>query len=133
MGKLATYFSILIFIDLLFIVTGQINLDSNLSFITGALVDPSNITLTVVFTVLLGAAGLGALLQQGGVTTGVIVTATNVLAFTATSIGLTALFGDFTNIFLTLKNHNLVLATFIWVPLMIVLILTIVEWLRVKD
>ena len=133
MGKLVTYISILIFVDLLFIVTGQINLDSNLSFITGALLDPSNITLSVVFTVLLGAAGLGALLQKGGVTTGVIVTATNILAFTITSIGLTALFGDFTNIFVTLKEHNLVLATFIWVPAMILLMLIIVDWLRGKD
>ncbi len=133
MGKLVTYFSILIFVDLLFIVTGQINLDSGLSFITGALLDPSNITLSIMFTALLGAAGLGALLQKGGVTTGIIVTATNVLSFASMAVGLTALFGDFTNIFTTLKNANLVLATMIWVPAMVLLALIIVEWLRGKD
>lgn len=133
MGKLVKFLSILIIIDILFIITGQLDITSTTSFVTGAILDPSGIRTTLFFTVFLGILGISALLSTGGVTTGVVAVGTNVLAFTALSVVLGGLLGDFITIFNTLKDHNVVLATIIMAPIIMLLIVTVVEWLRGKD
>ncbi len=133
MGKLVTYLGILIFIDLLFIVTGQLDLSSNLSVVSGAILNPSTFKTSVFFLLFLGIAGIGGLIATSGVTTGLIANATNVLAFTAMAIGMIGLLGDFLTIFNTLSVYNNVLAIVIISPLMMLFAVTIAEWLRGKD
>ena len=133
MGKLITFLSILIFIDIMFIITGQLNLDSGTSVVTGAILNPSAIKSTVFFLLFLGAAGIGGLISTSGVTSGIIFSATNVLLFTAMAIAMTGLLGDFITIFITLNNYNTVMATVVMAPIIMLFIVTLAEWLRGKD
>ena len=133
MGKLVTYLSILIFIDLGFLITGQLDLDSPFSIVTGALLNPSAIKTSVFFLLFLGIAGIAGLIATSGVTTGFIANATNVLAFTVMAIGMIGLLGDFLAVYNVLRVYNEVLAIVIISPLLMIFIVTIAEWLRVKD
>lgn len=133
MAKLQTYLGILIFIDILFIITGQLNLDSNLSIVTGAILNPSAFRTTLFFALFLGTVGIAGLVAKSGVTTGLLFSATNVLAFTAMAIAMIGLVGDFINIFLVLNAQNTVLATVIMAPLIMLFAVTLAEWLRGKD
>ena len=133
MGKLVTYLSILIFVDLCFLLTGQVDLESDLSIVTGAILNPSLIKTSVFFLLFLGIAGIAGLIATTGVTTGIFANATNVLAFTAMAVGMIGLLGDFLTIYNTLRVYNEVLAIIIIAPLLMIFIATIAEWLRVKD
>ena len=133
MGKLRTYISILIILDIFFIITGQLDVNSSTSFVTGAILNPSAIRTSVFFVVFLGAVGIGSLVASSGVTTGILATGTNVLAFTLMAVALAGLLGDFVTIFNTLKDHNFVLATVIMAPIIMLLVVIIAEWLRGKD
>ncbi len=133
MGKLITYLSMLIFVDILFLITGQLNLDSGTSIVTGAILNPSAFKTSVFFLLFLGAAGIGGLIATSGVTSGTLVTATNVLAFTAMAISMGGLLGDFITIYLSLRVYNEVLAIVIMAPIIMLFAVTIAEWLRGKD
>lgn len=133
MGKLVTYLSILIFIDILFLITGQLDLSSGTSIVTGAILNPSSFKTSVFFFLFLGVAGIASLVAQSGVTTNIIISATNVLAFTAMAISMTGLLGDFITIFNTLSTYNFVLAVVIMAPIMMLFAVTLTEWLRGKD
>ncbi len=133
MGRLVTMLSMLIFIDILFIATGQLDLSSPTSVITGAILDPSTFKTSVFFILFLGTAGILGLLSTTGVTTGILVNATNVLAFTAMAVSMTGLLGDFITIYLSLRNFNEVLAIIIMAPIIMLFAVTIAEWLRGKD
>jgi hypothetical protein len=134
MGKLITYLGILIFIDIFFLITGQLDINSSTSVVTGAILAPSAIKSSVFFLLFLGSAGIAALVATAGVNTGgLVVSATNVLAFAAMAISMVGLLGDFITIYLTLANYNNVLATVIMAPIMMLFAVTIAEWLRGKD
>lgn len=133
MGKLTTYIGILIILDIFFLITGQLNLDSSTSFVTGAILNPSAIRTSIFFGVFLGLGGIAVLVATSGVTTGILAVGTNVLAFTAMALVLAGLLGDFVTIFNTLSAHNLVLATVIMAPIIMLVVVTIAEWLRGKD
>ena len=133
MGKLVTYISILIFVDIFFLITGQLNLDSSTSIVTGAILNPSAFKTSVFFLLFLGVAGIAGLVSTAGVTTGVIFSATNVLSFTAMAVAMTGLLGDFITIYNSLAVQNEVLAIVIMAPLLMLFAVTIAEWLRGKD
>ena len=130
MGKLVSMLGILIFIDILFLITGQLDISSGTSVVTGAILDPSLFKSSVFFLLFLGAAGIAGLVATSGVTTGTLVSATNVLAFAAMAVAMTALIGDFLTIYLTLRASNEVLAIVVMAPIIMLFAVTIAEWLR---
>lgn len=133
MGKLVTMLSILIFIDMLFLATGQINLDSSTSIITSAILEPSLFKTSAFFLLFLGIAGIAGLVATSGVTTGILANATNVLAFAAMAVAMIALLGDFITVYITLNALNPVLSKLIMGPVIMIFSVTIAEWLRGKD
>ena len=133
MGKLVTFMSILIIIDILFLITGQLNLDSNTSMVTGAILNPTAFKTSVFFLLFFGAVGIGGLIATSGVTTGILSTGTNILAFTGMALAMTGLLGDFITIFNTLRDYNVVLATIVMAPILLLFTVTLAEWLRGKD
>lgn len=133
MGKLVTMLILLIFIDILFLVTGQLDISSSTSVITGAILDPSLFKTSVFFLLFLGIGGIAGLAAVSGVTTGTLVSATNILAFTFMAIGMIGLLGDFITIYLTLRLYNEILAIMIMAPIIMIFAVTIAEWLRGKD
>ncbi len=133
MAKLITYLSLLIFIDILFLVTGQLDLSSSTSVVTGAILDPSAFKTSVFFLLFLGVVGIAGLVSTSGVTTGTLFSATNVLSFTVMAVAMTGLLGDYITIYNTLRAHNEVLAIIIMAPIIMIFAVTIAEWLRAKD
>ena len=133
MGKLVTLISILIFVDLAFLITGTLDVSSNTSIVTGALLNPSAIKTSLFFLVFLGAVGIGSLVSQSSVSSGIVTRGLDVLAFTAMAVAMAAFIGDFLTIYNTLNVSNPVLSKVIIAPLTMVLVITIAEWLRVKD
>lgn len=133
MGKLVTMLGILIFIDILFLVTGQLDLSSSTSVVTGALLEPTLFKTSVFFLIFLGAAGIGGLIATSGVTTGILANATNVLAFILMATAMIGLLGDFITIYVLLNASNQVLSKLIMGPVIMIFAVTIAEWLRAKD
>lgn len=133
MGKLVTMLSVLIFVDMLFLVTGQLDLNSSTSIISSAILDPSLFKTSAFFLLFLGTAGIAGLIASSGVTTGALVSATNVLAFTFMAVSMTALLGDFITVYLILNASNEVLSKLIMAPIIMMFAVTLAEWLRGKD
>ncbi len=127
------FLSILIFIDILFLATGQIDLNSPTSVITDAILEPTLFKSTVFFAMFLGIVGVAGLIATSGVTTGILANATNVLAFAAMAIAMGALLGDYITVYLVLNAHNQVLSKFIMAPVIMMFAVTVAEWLRGKD
>lgn len=145
MGKLITYISILIFIDLLFLATGQICSadDCTLSaIIFGAIMDIKDATLTEFFIGL-----VGSLAEKLNSTTGILsigaAGAVIVGAFVATKefrvllipifLTLALIASDFVTIGNILISSNPVLGSFIMIPIILIYSLIAVEWLVGKD
>ncbi len=133
MGKLINIIMILVFIDIIFLVTGQLNVNSGSSLIINSILDPTTINVQNFWQTIIGKNGLQTLLITGGAFVGALVTATNVLVFTFVALGLALLIGDFMTIYNTLAPLNPVLAIMVMAPLMIYFTFLILEWLRVKD
>ncbi len=133
MGKFVNYFAILVAIDLMFLVTGQLALDSNLSLIIGALIDPANIDISSLFINIFIAGGLATVALGAAVLVGVI-TRTENLIYVGVAITLAnLLIGDFVTIFNNLKDLNPVLAIMVMSPIMILFAIIMLEWARGKD
>ncbi|KKK87832.1 hypothetical protein LCGC14_2749290 [marine sediment metagenome] len=131
MTNVKTYLGILIFMDLMFIITGQIAATSPTSVITNAILDPSNITTSSFWLILFGVTGIGALATLIGFATGIVSrSGVNVLAFVAIAVGLGVLIGDFVAIFIYLADLSLIGATITMVPLIVLFGLTVIEWLK---
>jgi hypothetical protein len=145
MGKLIYFITALIFIDLLFITTGQLcatGTCSLSSIIFNALLNLSNFDATTFFSELIGDAsaligsgtGIAALIATGGVIIGAFFATREItILFIPITLTFALLAGDLILIFSYLASFNFVLATFIVGPLVLVYILTVVEWLRGKD
>ena len=133
MGKLITMLTLLIFIDILFLATGQLDINSPTSIVTGAILDPSTFKTSVFFLLFFGIAGIGGLIATSGVTTGALVSATNVLAFTFMAVSMAGLLGDFITIYLSLRSYNEVLAIVIMAPIIMIFAVIVADWLRGKD
>ncbi len=133
MGKLINYIAMLVAIDLLFLITGQYVLNSNLSLIIGALTDPSTLTTGSLWKSLILEGGLASVGLAGGVLTGVITRDSN-LVFVAVSITFASLLiGDYIGIYNILRSHNPILAMVVMAPIIIIFAFVMVEWARGKD
>jgi hypothetical protein len=132
MGKLISYLAILVSIDLLFLITGQLGLNSPTSIIINAILDPGNITTSQLW-ILLITGGISLLAVGAAVVVGIVSRSFEIVLFVPMAIGLSALIGDFATIYVYLASFNAVLATLIMAPIMILFVMTIVEWLRGKD
>lgn len=122
----------LVIIDLLFIITGQIEVSSQSSIIGSLINNPSSKT-SVFFLLFLGVTGIASLVATSSVSSGLITRGADVLVFTSMALAMASILGDFANIFITLREQNIVIATIIMVPIMGLFVLTIAEWLRGKD
>ena len=124
--------SILIFIDLLFIITGQLVLNSPTSAISQAILDPRNIQATQFFTLIV-TGGILTLSIVTGFFVGIITRTVEFFFFVAIAVGFLTLGGDFVTIFIHLASFNLVFATIIMSPIMILFFFTVLEWLKGRD
>ncbi|KKL78219.1 hypothetical protein LCGC14_2027020 [marine sediment metagenome] len=132
MGKLVSYISILVAIDLLFLITGQLSVNSPTSVIMGAILSPGSMTTSQWWSLLI-TGGIALLTVGAAVVVGVISRSFELIIFIPMAVALAALVGDFATVFVYLASFNIVLATVIMTPIMIIFVITIVEWLRGKD
>lgn len=134
MGRFVSFLTLLIFMDLIFIITGQTIPNSPSSIILNAIIDPTNIKTTQLFVVLFGIAGIAGLAALSGVSTGVVSRAgVDLIGFAAIAATLVLLVGDFIAIFIFLRSINATLAVLIMSPIIAVFVFTVAEWLRGKD
>ena len=131
MGKLVSFIIILIIIDILFLITGQLTLDSSTSIIIQSIKDPSAITKLNFWTVLI--TGLSVLGATAAVFAGFVTKSSDVVIFIIMSTALSLMIGDFVNIYNELASFNKPLATIIMAPILIIFALIIVEWAKNKD
>ena len=133
MGKFINYIAMLVALDLIFLITGQLSLTSNLSLISGALIDPTTVNLSSLWRNLFIAGGLATIGLGAAVLTG-LVSRTDNLIYVGISITFAnLLIGDFVGIYNILRSHNPVLATVIMAPIIILFAFVMVEWARGKD
>ncbi|KKK86472.1 hypothetical protein LCGC14_2762900 [marine sediment metagenome] len=146
MGKVVTYLTILIMIDLFFIATGQICNDgigcSLGSIILNSILNIQNVTELNFFTELIGSigalftstTGLGSIILGTTVFLGALaLVPTEQRLFIPMAFSLALLVSDFVFIGAYLISLNALLGTFIIAPLAILYVFTVVEWLRGKD
>ena len=134
MGRLVQYVLILALVDLLFLLTGQLGISSGTSIILQAIINPAVIVSGNWWaTLITGTGAIAGLAVVGAVFTGFVTGRSDTLLF-ATMAGVLALMvGDFIIIFNHLASINFPLAVIIMSPIIVVLALTIPEWLRGKD
>lgn len=151
MGRLQTYIGILIMLELLFVITGQLCSSASSCSLTSILfsmvINPSSSTFSNWFQGLLGnpAALISGSLIGGGILTLLIsrlvlggvsasalftgLTSDSVL-FAGTGVALALIVGDFVAIYTYLASYNQLAALIIMSPMCILYILTVLEWVR---
>ncbi len=132
MGKLVSFISILIFVDLLFLITGQLVITSPTSVFLQAILDPSSLQSSQIW-VLFVTAGMATLTIIGSVVAGIVTRNVEFFFFVPIALGMVTMAGDFITIFLYLASLNIVLATVTLAPIIVLFVLVIMEWLRGKD
>jgi hypothetical protein len=145
MGKLVTYLTLLIFIDIFFIATGQICNDqvgcSIGSIIFNSILNVENITSLNFFTQLIGdignlfnsATGIGALILGATVIIGSFFIPGEIRVFIPLAFTFALLIADFVFIATYLISLNALLGTVLMAPIAILYILVVIEWLKGKD
>ncbi len=145
MGKLITFITILIFLDLFFIATGQIcNTDTGCSLgsiVLNSLLSLEDVTIGTFFTDLIGdignifnsKVGITAITLGATVLIGSLFIPGDIRFFIPVTTSLAFLTSDFIFIAAYLISLNAILGTFIMAPIILIYILTVVEWLRGKD
>ena len=133
MGKMFTYLTILIFIDLMFLITGQLT-GTLTSMIFEILLDVSVVRTSSFWIGLIsGAAGIQSFITASLVTVGFILTKSDTVLYAAIAGSLGILVVDFVVIFNILKVYSPILATLVIAPIAIMYVLTIAEWARGRD
>lgn len=145
MGKVIFYLSMLIFIDLLLIVTGQLcgsgSCTLNSIFIN-ALIDLNSLPFSEFVSELIGSLtdfassskGVLALVAGAiGVTVAALVTKSDTILFIPIAGTIAVMGSDFLVIFVELFNHSPILAMFFMAPIVITFYLTILDWTRGRD
>ena len=132
MGKLINLIMILVFVDMMLLLTGQLGMNSPSSIFFQFILDPTNITSSQFYKLFI-AVGVVALVGTGGVIVGSLISATNVLAFAGMAVVLATLVGDFSTVYTRLYQESPILSTLIMVPIIVTFIMVITEWLRGKD
>lgn len=150
MGKLVKYLTILIFVDLLFVVTAQlvpgssqVGQPSSLgSIIVDSILNVGSLTFGQLFTEAIGnisdlfasSTGIANLLAGSAVIIGTtIALKQESLLYIVIGFSLSFLTADFIYIFQYLLSLNSVLALLTMIPLATVYIITVLEWVRGKD
>lgn len=144
MGKLVTYLSILIFIDLVLLVTGQFCSSGSCtlsSIIFNAIINFSSTTTQVFFkeligdltNVLLSPTGIFSVGVTGAVVVGFLATKEFRLLLIPMAMTWGVLAKDFVTIAVRLISLNPILGAMIMIPLTLIYILTIVEWWKISD
>lgn len=148
MGKAIGFLSFLIFLDLFFIITGQVCADGTCSLgsiIINALLNIGQIPVGELFAEFLGDAlgviagststtGILSLLATGGVIiTAFVATKEFRLLLIPITLTLSVMAFDFVVIISYLLQQNFILGTLLGGPIIILYIFTIVEWLIGKD
>lgn len=150
MGRVATFLTILICLDLLFIITGQLCADgtqcSFTSFIFSMALNPSLATASTWFhqifgdvgSLLSGSPSTGVVAQLlGGITTTLVSIGAIYAAFKSDSIlfasagfVLTLLADDFIVIYHYIYTSSPIVAILIFSPIVTIYIFTCMEWIR---
>ncbi len=134
MGRFAGFLTFLIFLDLFFIITGQIGEISGTSIILNTLLGLENIFGGLFYTVIFVTAIGGVAALFVGVVTGIINKAgIEFLIFTTLTITFATMAADFISIYVHLASLNVVWATVIFAPIIIIYLFTTLEWLKNKD
>lgn len=141
MGKFITYISMLIFIDMLFIITGQTDFASLGSILINAILNLGSLSLSDLFSQALGqignlatsGVGIASLLIGGAVTLGTIFSKNDSILFVPIALSFGLLTSDIVLVGTYLASFNFILSTLLVAPLGILYILTLVEWVRGKD
>lgn len=145
MGKLITYLSIIIFIDLLFLTTGQLCAagDCTLtSTIFNAILNVGETTFNQwfleligdVFSKLLSITGIWAIGVTGAVVISTFIATREFrILLVPLTFTLAVIAADFGIIAQRLIEFNPVLGVFIMAPLMVIYVMIVVEWLIGKD
>ncbi len=131
MGKLIGLITMLVFIDLLFLATGQLTLDSPSSIIITALQDPSALKDLNWWKII--SEQIAILAITATVIAGIATRSSDILIWIPTSIFLSLMIGDFLAIYSHLASINQPLAIIIMSPIMVIFAITILEWVRGKD
>lgn len=131
MGKLVGFILMLVVIDMLFLATGQLDLNSPSSIISNAVQDPTTLKTSNFWTVLI--TGITGLVVVTTIIAGIATRNSDIVIFAAMAGTLALLLTDYLYIYNHLASINTPLAIMIMAPIIITFILTIVEWLRVKD
>lgn len=141
MGKMMNFLTILIFIDIIFLITGQVTQTVNSSLFS-AILDPSTVSVSTFAKELFGnvtdlfTSGTGLLslfLGATGVITGIYFSPTDTKLFIPIGATLGLLAGDFVGIYSYLAGLNKLLGVMIISPIVILYYFTVVEWVRGKD
>lgn len=145
MARLVTFMSILLIIDILFIMTGQICSQGACSL--GSLIFQTAINLQdgvnmQLFTQLIGSidnifsssTGFAALIASvGAVTAGLVFRQSDTILFLPIAITFAIMANDFVFIYAYLASISQQIALLIMGPMFAIYIITVVEWLRGKD
>lgn len=145
MAKIVRYLGILIFLDLFFVITGQIcnsNVGCSLtSIVFNSLLDIGNITSSQFFTQFVGSVtdflssttGFLAIGAGAAVLIGSLIIPSEVRFFIPIAFTLSLLATDFVFIATYLFSLNVVLGSMIMIPMILLYTFTVVEWLKNKD
>lgn len=145
MGRLITFITILLIIDILFIMTGQICIQGSCSL--GSIIFQTAISLQdglngQFFTQLIGSigsldnslVGIAALIASiSSVVAGVVFRQSDTILFLPLSFTFAIMANDFIFIYAYLASVSSNLALLIMAPMFIVYVITVIEWLRAKD
>ncbi len=141
MGKLIKFLTLIIMVDLLFVITGQAP-DSLTSIIFSTLLDIGNVSTSELMTTFIGniftstssATGVLALVASiATVAVGVVFSRSESLLFASFAVPLGLLANDLVFIASYLIGLNAILGTLIMGPIIILYVFTILEWIRGKD
>ncbi len=135
MGKQQTFILILVFIDILFLATGQLALESSSGLLIDGILNPESFkTLNFWSSFVDGFANaLSTLAVLTTVVVGFTTRASDILIFIPLGILLSLMVSDYINIFTYLASFNFVLAVLIFVPFIIMYGFVVIEWVRGKE
>lgn len=136
MGKAYFYLLILICVDLLFIITGQVT-GTTTSIIFQAIANPATLRTGTYWLSLIGSiattAGILGLIGAAAVTISTIVTKSDTLLFIPIAFTLALLTTDFITISTYLNTFSPILSAIIITPLIIGYVFIVLEWVKGKD
>jgi len=138
MGKLINFMLMLLFVDLLLLITGQINNTLN-SLILSSMLDFSNFTLSSLWSNLITSVSSNALAWIAGgvamVATGFFISVTDTKLFIPAAIILGSMVTDFITFYDTMISAGvgIILATLIIAPIIVSFTMVLIEWARGRD